>query len=49
LAQGPKNRKIIAIANDTLAGNHQTELISKLHKEGYILGFDSVGELMNNE
>lgn len=38
-------KKVIAVANTTLAGNHQTELISKLHKEQYILGFNSMEEL----
>jgi UDP-N-acetylglucosamine transferase subunit ALG13 len=27
----PSPKKIIAIANNTLANNHQTELIAKLH------------------
>jgi hypothetical protein len=33
------------VANDTLAGNHQVELINKLAKDGYLLGFESVTEL----
>lgn len=39
------NKKVVAVANNTLAGNHQTELVEKLHAEGYILGFESVDAL----
>jgi UDP-N-acetylglucosamine transferase subunit ALG13 len=41
-------KKIIAVANDTLAGNHQVELINKLAKENYLLGFESVDQLKKN-
>ena len=36
--------KIIAVVNDTLSGNHQLELVSKLANEGHILGFRNVFE-----
>ena len=36
------NKKIISISNDSLAGNHQLELIGKLAKENYLLGFENV-------
>ena len=45
LAQGKPGKKIVAIANDTLAGNHQIELIRKLNSEGYLLGFNSMKQL----
>ena len=49
LAHGKKGRKIVAIANHTLAGNHQTELVDKLSREGYLLGFRSVDEMRENK
>jgi UDP-N-acetylglucosamine transferase subunit ALG13 len=42
LANPKPGRKIIAVANSTLAGNHQIELVEKLHQEGYLLGFTTV-------
>lgn len=48
LSNPDPSRKIIAVANDSLAGNHQVELVEKLDKEGYLLGFSSVGEMEKN-
>ena len=38
----PHPPTIIAIANNTLADNHQTELITQLNKDNYLLGFCSI-------
>jgi UDP-N-acetylglucosamine transferase subunit ALG13 len=42
-------KKVVAVANNSLAGNHQTELIAKLHQEHCILGFNSVPELRQGQ
>ena len=38
------HKKIVAVANTSLEGNHQIEIITKLDKDGYILGFNSIEE-----
>lgn len=35
----------MAVVNDSLKHNHQSEIVEKLCAEGYILGFASVEEL----
>jgi UDP-N-acetylglucosamine transferase subunit ALG13 len=42
------NKRVVAVVNDTLAGNHQDELFSKLLKEGYIVGYKTHRDVMKD-
>ena len=38
-------RMLVAVSNPTLLHNHQSEIVEKLDKEGYVLGFTSVAQM----
>lgn len=40
------HKRVVAVVNDTLAGNHQDELFGKLLREGYIVGYRGLAEVM---